>query len=132
MNANHRWALRKAAEAGRTIECIAAPYKGYEVAYEPRSAHDPKPWTFAGSEGATSDYRYASVECRVRPDALTVNTVAAGRALAEVVFEGDPIRVKVGFSADTLNALKSKADTDRARYRAEMDARKAEQRRRFG
>ncbi len=132
MNANHRRALRKAAESGSTIECTLSPYEGREVLYAPRNGHDPKPWTFAGSEGATSDYRYTSVECRVRPDALTVNTVAAGRALAEVVFEGDPIRVKVGFSADTLNALKSKADEDRSRYRAEMDARKAEQRRRFG
>lgn len=129
MTANHRRALRKATEAGRTIECILAPYRGRQALYTPRNGHDPKPWTVAG---APDWYRLSGNECRVRPDALAVNTEAAGKALAEVVFEGDPVRVKVGFSAETLSSLKAKADVDRARYRAEMDARKAEQRRRFG
>ena len=128
MKANHRRALRKASDAGRTIECTVSPYEGREVVYAPRNGHDSKPWVPANGTG----HRYASVECRIRPDALAINTEAAGRALSEVVFEGDPVRVKVGFSAETLAGLRTKADEDRARYRAEMDARKAEQRRRFG
>lgn len=124
MNANHRRALRKAAEAGRTIECALSPYEGYRALYTPRNGHDPKPWTVAG---APDWYRLSGNECRVRPDASAIDTEAA-----EVVFGGDPVRVKVGFSAETLSSLKAEADRDRARYRAEMDARKAEQRRRFG
>lgn len=128
MNANHRRTLRKAADSGRTIECTVPPYEGCEVVYSPRNDHDSKPWIVATRPG----YRYASVECRIRPDALTVNTEAAGRVLAEVVFDGDPIRVRVGFSPETLGRLKAKDDADRARYRAEMDARKAAARSRYG
>lgn len=124
---SHRRTLRRAAQAGSVVECAVDPYTGREVVYRPRNAHDSKPWVPADGSG----YRYNGNECRVR-DALAVNTALAGEALSGVVFEGDPVRVRVGFAPETLAGLKTKAEADRARYRAEMDARKAEQRRRFG